>query len=465
MAKATKQLRVIDPLLRETSSQLHSWSMEKSIKFLEEKITKNTPKRTTDQIRRAFVPFQVFSDSIYLTSTLLVGPPGYAKTTIARYWATALTDDWLIGSIFTKDPLVIFTNSLRMGFKKVKELYDGHDYIFFFVDDAIRYQGSKAGTFSKRSAQLSVDLAEIRHILEDDCGVKPPACVNLIWATQRFKELSTFARSCDRAVYKGLAVLGPDKQAIYQEVGPEAYTWLLQINRMVKHYQKFEYLSHFVLVYDPEEDPDYCVVQADITDYYEFPFYREVYDKSEVQKVTMAIIKEKIEDERFPRIISRSLGVSIAKDTIRQLFPETTVNMQEVIDKLKHYYYLQGKTEGQQSDQPAQYYANMYKFRFWRVMGYVERMMPNEPIRTAILAALGGFNGKRTLRKFLRAGEKDYQRFNPPDPPTDEGMVTTEIPRIWRELSDEINQYYSDLGYKKDGTFPTDTQTPGTHPE
>ena len=397
-------------IIKQLQQDVRQMTVDESRGFLEQQVKRDTKKATEDQIRRAFVPPAIYDESIFLTTTALIGPQGMAKTTLARFWATALTDDWLKGSRFQGEPLIIFTNSLRMGIKLVDQKYNGHDYIFLFIDDAIRHQSSK-NVFSVGARRLVNDLAEIRHILEDECGVEPPCFLNLIWATQRFKELGTLVRSCDRAVYKGLATLGGDKDAIFREVGPEAYHWLLQINRMVKNYHEFDFLNHFVLMHDPELPAQYCVVDANRHDLYEYDLIKDDFDEENVSKIVSFIIRYFENDETFPKRATRSLGISVIKATVRKHFPDINVNMQEVIDEIKFRYYKAGKYDAESGNNVPEKQGREYKYRFYRTITLLQRLMDHSPEVYFPLVAASGYSSMASLRNFLRQQSKHFTPF------------------------------------------------------
>lgn len=440
----------VEVLISQTHQMVRKWTLEDSKRFLASKVKKDTPKRTEDQIRRAFVPTNIFHDSIYMTTTLLVGPQGFGKTTTGRYWASALTDDWLDGSIFRYDPLIIFTNSLRMGIKLIEQQYDGHDYIYLFIDDAIRHQSSK-NVFSVGARRLINELAEIRHILEDDCNVEPPCCLNMIWSTQRFRELGPLVRSCDRAVYKGLSTLGGDKEAVYREVGPEAYAWLLQINRMVKQHQRFDYLSHFVLIFDPEELPDYCVVDADWTQLYEYPMIKDDFGETNIRRIVDYVIRYFEKDKDFHKIAHRSLGISVIKAVIRKAFPESVIPMQEVIDEIKFHYWKEGKYKSKSELEVQPHMARQYKYRFWRTMYYLLRLMEEKPERHFPLAAMAGYNNIKSLRRYVNEGLKLYQPIEFPPPIPESQARKSELNDLWRALYDDIKDFHEKRGIRADG--------------
>lgn len=403
-------------VIQQMTTDVRKWTVDESRDFLEQQVKKDTQQKTEDQIKSAFVPANIFDESIFMTTTALIGPQGMAKTTTARYWASALTDDWLHGSIFRQEPLIVFTNSLRMGIKLIDQRYDGHDYIFLFIDDAIRHQSSK-NVFSVGARRLVNDLAEIRHILEDECSVEPPCFLNLVWATQRFKELGTLVRSCDRAVYKGLATLGGDKDAIFREVGPEAYHWLLQINRMVKSYHDFTYLNHFVLMHDPELPAEYCVVDCDRTKLYEYPLIKDDFEVENITRIVDFVIRYFESDPSFPQRATRSMGIKVIKATIRKHFPDVQINMQEVIDEITFRYYKAGKYNEKEGGVIGEKNARVYKYRHYKTMTLLKQLMDTEPEKYWMFIAAAGYSNMKSLQNFLRNQSKNFTPYPFENPP------------------------------------------------
>ncbi len=197
--------------------------------------------------KRTFVPAETFPDGVSAQTGTLIGRPGFGKTALARAIASFLAnqsrDGWLWKTKFNP-PLIIWSNSLIHALHVAQDQMEADtNYVLMLMDDAIRH-GSSKRVMTRAAVTATINYAEIRHILQDQCGMKPGGTLSMFWMTQRWKDLTPFFRASDWLIFKGVDNDRREQKALKSQVGEKAFNWLLKLVRYIVEFKEYSMLQN-----------------------------------------------------------------------------------------------------------------------------------------------------------------------------------------------------------------------------